>query len=62
MFLTSSAGRDLQNEFKPVRDTSAANRMIGAALGIRLPKPQPSSNSGAIKTPSKLPPDFWEDG
>ena len=31
-------GRELQKQLKPVRTTAVANRLIGAALGIRIPR------------------------
>lgn len=64
-------GKELQNEFfiKSGRDITVANRMIGAALGIKLPVsvqiPKSKSQSDLRKDrkekEEKLISDFWED-
>ena len=40
-----AAAQSLYDSIKPERDSRVANRLIGAALGIRLPKPPPSKGT-----------------
>ena len=69
--------RDLFVVAKPERDSTVANRLIGAALGIRLPAPAAkagsgsggasassggmSSSSGGRRAPSPPREDAWDD-
>ncbi len=48
---------------KPERDSTVANRLIGAALGIRLPKNLTSGASAASakRAPSPVREDAWDD-
>jgi hypothetical protein len=48
---------------KPERDSTVANRLIGAALGIRLPAPAKSAAAEARKVRAPSPPrvDAWDD-
>eukprot|EP01032_Pedospumella_encystans_P007835 gene7835-9343_t len=57
-----SAARENFVITKPERDSTVANRLIGAALGIRLPKNLTSSASAAAKrAPSPVREDAWDD-
>lgn len=47
--LLFTVGRELHVDLKPERDARVANRMIGAALGIRVPRKAPET------TPSVAP-------
>jgi hypothetical protein len=58
-----AAVRDLYVVTKPERDSTVANRLIGAALGIRLPAPAKSAVVEARKARAPSPPrvDAWDD-
>eukprot|EP00607_Mallomonas_marina_P001543 CAMPEP_0182428604 /NCGR_PEP_ID=MMETSP1167-20130531/23144_1 /TAXON_ID=2988 /ORGANISM="Mallomonas Sp, Strain CCMP3275" /LENGTH=200 /DNA_ID=CAMNT_0024611587 /DNA_START=115 /DNA_END=717 /DNA_ORIENTATION=+ len=47
-------GSELHSTLKPSRDTSVASRMIGAALGLRIPKSPCISNKDTTLYPSTL--------
>ena len=49
---------ELVSDIKPVNDTRTAKRMIGAALGIRLPS---STTKAPVRKPSPPRKDAWDD-
>lgn len=57
-----SVVRDYYASLKPERDSSVANRLIGAALGIRLPSNLTKSNQTKAGNRAPSPPmeDAWD--
>lgn len=56
--------RELHSSLKPERDSRVANRLIGAALGVRVPpKPQASKKTTPAAKVESAPeiPDAWDD-
>lgn len=53
MKLSFAAGMEFLKSFKPDIDSRAANRMIGAALGIRIPSRRTGLGSGNDKSSKK---------
>lgn len=56
----SSAIRELHATLKPERDSRVANRLIGAALGVRMPRKPKPSESEAVNQLDNIP-DAWDD-